>query len=118
MTSTSSFETAPTFVCVAANGIKMELVRGQEQSFLERWGPVVRRQSVTLDLAPVERIDAAGLAALVALYCDACKAGHNFSVARPGRHVREMLALVGLDRILLASEATVPLQASVEQNAA
>ena len=34
-----------------------ELVRGQEQTFLERMVPVVHRQSVSLDLGCVERID-------------------------------------------------------------
>jgi anti-anti-sigma factor len=78
-----------------------ELVRGQEDKLLERLTPVVRRQSVVLDLGLVERIDAAGLAALITLYADACKAGHSFTVSRPGRHVREILELVGLHRILM-----------------
>jgi anti-anti-sigma regulatory factor len=50
----------------------------------------------------VERIDAAGLAALITLYTDACKAGHSLTVSRPNRHVREILQIVGLDRILVA----------------
>jgi len=79
-----------------------ELVRGQEHDLLEQFMPVVRRQSTTLDLAPIERIDAAGLSALITLYCEACKAGHSFKVLHPGRHVREILALVGLDRILVS----------------
>lgn len=81
-----------------------ELVRGREQNLLERLARVVTREDVTLDLCGVERIDAAGLAALITLYCDACKAGHSFTVMRPGRHVREVLSLVGLDRILLARD--------------
>jgi anti-anti-sigma factor len=80
-----------------------ELVRGQEKGFLDELAPVVSRQSVCLDLSLVERIDAAGLAALITLYCDACKAGHRFRVARPGPHVREILSVVGLDKILLSS---------------
>ncbi|MGA9063431.1 MAG: STAS domain-containing protein [Terracidiphilus sp.] len=83
-----------------------ELVRGEEQGFLEELAPMVVRESVALDFGLVERIDAAGLAALITLYTDACKAGHTLTVSRPCRHVREILHLVGLDRILMArSEA-------------
>lgn len=82
-----------------------ELVRGQEQEFLSELQPLVCRQNVTLDLENVERIDAAGLAALITLYCDACKAGHRFAVANPSPRVREILALVGLDAILVARSA-------------
>lgn len=97
-----------TMVDAAAKGENMELVRGQEQGFLERLAPVVQRQSVSLDLGSVDRIDAAGLAALITLYCDACKAGHSFTVAHPQRHVREILSVVGLDRLLLAREDGEP----------
>lgn len=69
--------------------------------------PVVERQSVLLDLESVERIDAAGVAALLALYCDARRAGHSFTVRHPRRHVREVLSLVGLERILVGAEDTV-----------
>ncbi len=79
-----------------------ELVRGQEQGFLEELAPAVVSENVALDFAEVERIDAAGLAALITLYTDACKAGHTLTVARPSRHVREILQIVGLDRILVA----------------
>jgi anti-anti-sigma factor len=80
-----------------------ELVRGQEQELVERMTPVVRQQSVALDLEGVERIDAAGIAALIALYGTARDAGHGFAVANPTAHVTEILALVGLDRILLSN---------------
>ena len=79
-----------------------ELVRGNEARLLERLEPLVRRQNVTLDLAQVARIDAAGLAALITLYCDACKAGYRFTTANPSHHVREILAIVGLDRLLVS----------------
>jgi anti-anti-sigma factor len=78
-----------------------ELVRGQEQRFLKQLQPMVIAQSVTLDLGKVKRIDAAGLAALITLYCDACKAGHAFRIANPSHHVAELLALVQLDRLLV-----------------
>jgi len=80
-----------------------ELVKGQEHQLVERLESVVRSQSVVLDLDAVERIDAAGLAALITLYSDACKAGHSFTIARPSRHVREILQIVGLDKILVAA---------------
>ena len=83
-----------------------ELVRGQEEQFLEELAPTVVREDVALEFASVERIDAAGLAALITLYTDACKAGRKLTVSRPSRHVREILELVGLVRILIAgSEA-------------
>jgi anti-anti-sigma factor len=84
-----------------------ELVRGRERDLLERVSPRVRREDVVLDLDGVERVDAAGLAVLVELYCEAIKAGHEFTLTRPGRHVREVLGLVGLDRILMTDEAAV-----------
>lgn len=103
MTGSNNFDET-TVVEAAAEGGNMELVRGQEQHLLERLAPVVRRQSISLDLESVERIDAAGLAVLITLYCDASKAGHSFTVAHPRRHVREILSVVGLDRVLLARE--------------
>ncbi|MGD0739697.1 MAG: STAS domain-containing protein [Terracidiphilus sp.] len=77
-----------------------ELVRGTEQQFLERLQPLARRQNLTLDLENIERIDAAGLAALITLYCDACQAGYRFTIANPSPHVLEILSIVGLERIL------------------
>jgi anti-anti-sigma factor len=79
-----------------------ELVRGNEQQLLARLQPLVRRQNVTLDLENIERIDAAGLAALITLYCDACKAGYRFTIVNPSHHVREILAIVGLDALLVS----------------
>jgi anti-anti-sigma factor len=79
-----------------------ELVRGNEQQLLERLEPLVHRQNVTLDLAHIERIDAAGLAALITLYCDACKAGYRFAIVNPSHHVREILDIVGLDALLVS----------------
>lgn len=78
-----------------------ELVRGNEQQLLERLQPLVRREDVTLDLAHIARIDAAGLAALITLYCDACQAGYRFGISNPSPRVREILALVGLDKLLV-----------------
>jgi anti-anti-sigma factor len=88
-------------VTFAASGLT-ELVRGNEECLLARLSPLVRRESVTLDLGQVKRIDAAGIAALISLYGRACETGHCFSVTNPSPHVAEILALVGLDRILLS----------------
>jgi anti-anti-sigma factor len=82
-----------------------ELVRGQEDKLLERLTPLVRHQSVTLDLAQVERIDAAGITALITLYRVASEAGHNFAVANASPRVEEILGLVGLERILASQNA-------------
>jgi anti-anti-sigma factor len=82
-----------------------EIVRGQEDKFLEQLDPIVRDNSVELDLSPVERIDAAGIAALIRLYCDSVQAGRKFTVTNPRRHVQELLAIVGIDRVLMGEKA-------------
>jgi anti-anti-sigma regulatory factor len=82
-----------------------ELVRGNEQGLLSRIIPLVRRQSVTLDLGRVQRIDAAGIAALISLHANAYEAGHCFSVVNTTPHVAEILSLVGLERILVFRNA-------------
>jgi anti-anti-sigma factor len=87
---------------LVAPGDLHELVRGQEQDIVTRLTPLVRRQSVILDLKHVERIDAAGIAALVSLYGCAHNAGNDFSVVNASTRVAEILALVGLDRILIS----------------
>jgi anti-anti-sigma factor len=80
----------------------MEWVRGNDSELLARLSPLVREQSVLLDFSRVERIDAAGLSALIALYREARATGHSFAVTNPTPHAAEILAVVGLDRILLA----------------
>jgi anti-anti-sigma factor len=77
-----------------------ELVRGQEQKLLERLAPLAASQSVTLDLGDVERIDAAGIAALIRLYCIASDSGHSFTVSHAREHIKEILHLVGMARIV------------------
>lgn len=81
-------------------GTMTELVRGKEEALLERLKPLVSTQPVTLDMRAVERIDAAGIAALISLYCVAFRAGYRFTVANATGHVEEILLLVGLERIL------------------
>jgi anti-anti-sigma factor len=90
---------------LTAAGELHELVRGQERELVERLTPLVRSQSVTLDLARVERIDAAGIAALISLYGSAHAAGNEFMIVNACTRVAEILALVGLDRILISRDA-------------
>jgi anti-anti-sigma regulatory factor len=88
-----------------------ELVRGQEQEFVKRMSSIVRRESVTLDFAQVQRIDAAGIAALISLYGCAMKAGNRFGVINATPHVVEILTVVGLDRILISRDVAPAAQA-------
>ncbi len=85
---------------VSTGGIT-ELVRGTDMRLIERLTPLVRQKHIVLDLADVERIDAAGISALITLYCEACKAGQKFSVFNAAPRVHQILGLVGLDHILL-----------------
>ena len=82
-----------------------ELVKGSERSLVDRLAPLVRTGNVTLDCTRVERIDAAGIAALICLYGSARDNGNHFHIANPSAHVREVLAIVGLDRILAVQDA-------------
>lgn len=108
-----------TVAAIAADGLT-ELVRGNERLLLERIMPLVGMQNVSLDLGSVRRIDAAGLAALITLYCTAREAGYGFHVSNPAPRVEEILVLVGLDRILLSRNADQILYPGVkmEQTAA
>lgn len=90
---------------VTVEGNLHELVRGQEQRLLNDLEPVVLRQSVTLDMRQIERIDAAGIAALISVYGAAHMAGHEFAIINASPRVVEILELVGLDRILISQEA-------------
>jgi anti-anti-sigma regulatory factor len=94
--------------CNDRDGIEMaemtELVRGQERELLERLVPLVHSRSVTLDLSKVERIDAAGIAVLIRLYCLATEAGHCFTVSHATAHVAEILQLVGLERLTVPGD--------------
>jgi anti-anti-sigma factor len=72
---------------------------------LDHVEPLVLKSNVTLDMAGVERIDAAGIAALVTLYCKACESGHRFTLTNASRRVAQILSIVGLDRYLLSHNA-------------
>jgi anti-anti-sigma factor len=82
-----------------------ELVKGNECGFVDEMTPVVERRSVWLDLERVERIDAAGVSALISLYRTAREAGNCFRIANLTPRVAEVLALVGVDRILVSHNA-------------
>jgi anti-anti-sigma regulatory factor len=82
-----------------------ELVRGSDRRLVEEMAPVVSREDLALDLCMVERIDAAGIAALISLYRLAEESGHGFSIFNVAPRVRELLVLVGLDRVLLSHNA-------------
>lgn len=85
-----------------------ELVRGSERQLVDEFAPVVQRETVSLDLRSVERIDAAGIAALISLYRLAQESGHGFCLANVAPRVRELLRLVGLDRVLVSHNAEFP----------
>jgi len=82
-----------------------ELVRGNHQHLLEIMRPLVRRQSIALDMLLIERIDAAGIAVLVSLYTTARDAGNSFTVCNASPRVARILSLFGLDRILMSRNA-------------
>jgi anti-anti-sigma factor len=86
------------------SGIR-ELVRGREQEFINELRPLMQSQTVCLDMSKVERIDAAGLAVLISLCRDARLAGHELTVVHPSRQVVRILALVGLDRLIVSGDS-------------
>jgi anti-anti-sigma factor len=94
-------EWTPSVESVEMSGLT-ELVRGHDQALLDRLAPLARRQSLILDLRSVERIDAAGIAALISLYRSACEAGHCFTVRNVTPRVAEILMMVGLAQIFLS----------------
>jgi anti-anti-sigma factor len=87
-----------------------ELVRGAEERLIALFAPLVAHQSVALDLGKIERIDAAGVAALITLYSEALQSGHTFAVCNLSAHVAEILSLVGLAPILIAKDGTPALR--------
>lgn len=88
----------------AVIAVNCELVRGTEARVIDELLPRVKQGSVALDLSAVERIDAAGIAALITLYCGSVEAGTDFYVLAPSPHVLELLRIVGLESILVAED--------------
>jgi len=90
---------------IATVSVECELVRGTEDRVLKELMPRVKRESIAVDLSGVERIDAAGIAALITLYCTAVESGTEFLVVSPSARVLDMLRLVGLESILVPAGA-------------
>jgi anti-anti-sigma factor len=100
--STISYETSETLM-VAPGGT--ELVRGVEERLVERVTPLLRDRNVALDLRKINRIDAAGISALISLYSSARIAGREFTLCNVRPRVGEILSLVGLDALLVSHNA-------------
>ena len=100
---TTFFEPNETLVVAPAE--MTELVRGDEQCLIHRLEPLLRDKSVVLDLHRIDRIDAAGVAALISLYSSARNFGHSFTVTNVSPRVEEILDLVGLSHILVSQTA-------------
>ena len=83
-----------------------EIVRGVEHGLVEEITAHFAVGNILLDLASVKRIDAAGISALLGLYQSAQNVGRRFALSSPSRHVKEMLEMFGLER-LLASRIVV-----------
>ena len=81
-----------------------ELARGSDLQLIRQIAPLLRDQSVALDLHSIDRIDAAGIAALISLYGSAQNAGHQFMVCNVSARVGGILSLVGLDHILVSHD--------------
>jgi anti-anti-sigma factor len=97
------------------SGIR-ELVRGRQQEFINELRPLMQSQSVCLDMSQIKRIDAAGLAALISLCRDARLAGHELTVVNPSRQVARILALVGLNRLIVSADSVVTLRQAQQIN--
>jgi anti-anti-sigma factor len=82
-----------------------ELVRGDEECLVQSVAPLLREKDVILDLNRIERIDAAGIAALISLYSMARTYGRTFSVKCVSPRVAEMLTLVRLNNVLISHNA-------------
>jgi anti-anti-sigma factor len=104
---------------VAVIAVNCELVRGSEERVIEEILPRVKQESVALDLSGVERIDAAGIAALITLYCTSVEAGTEFFVVDPSSRVLDLLRVVGLESILIADDRPVGAERSrIDRSAA
>lgn len=91
-------------------------VRGQDTRLVERLAPLVREQDVALDLASLDRIDAAGITAFVALFRGARETGHRFWLTNVPERVAQILSVVGLDGILFSRNAVRSSQCGSHMN--
>jgi len=94
---------SPSTQSVTTIRVGCELDRSSEAEVLRELLPRVQSGAVVLDLSRVDWMDAAGIAALITLYCQATQFGHSFSIISPSAHVLELLHIVGLDKILIGS---------------
>ena len=95
-----------------------DLVRGNDHCLVAQMEPLVRRQNVALDLNTVDRIDAAGISALILIYGCAHDSGHEFRLCNVPARVADILALVGLDAILLSRAPDAAMNERVTRSAA
>jgi anti-anti-sigma factor len=79
-----------------------EIVRGVEHGLVEEITAHFVAGNILLDLASVKRVDAAGISALLGLYQSAHNAGRRFALSSPSRHVKEVLEIFGLERLLVS----------------
>jgi anti-anti-sigma factor len=100
----------PEEALIVAPAEMTELVRGEEECLLHRVAPLLRERDVVLNLNRIERIDAAGIAALISLYSTARTYGHAFSVKCLSPRVSEMLSLVHLNDVLVSHNAVLASQ--------
>lgn len=100
-------------VVIAAPCGMTELVRGCDQRLIDLLSPLVHDQNVSFDMRAIERIDAAGISALIALYGKARIAGHTFTVCNVATRVEEILSLVGLDHILVSHDVVRASQSGI-----
>ena len=59
-----------------------------------------RKHAVVLDLGEVTFVDSTGLSALMDAHFEAERAGCAFSIRRPSKAVRRVVALAGVERVL------------------
>lgn len=97
----TSPETPSCVTEVAATG---KLIRGCESAFVDQLLPCARKVSLQLDLSAICQIDAAGIAALVALYRASSESGNRLTIVQPSQHVHELLHLLGLEHLLVAED--------------
>jgi anti-anti-sigma factor len=111
------FQRTSSAVVAAPEGMT-ELVRGSDQRLVGQMEPLVRDKNIILNCQNIERIDAAGVAALISLYGCAHNSGHTFHVCNVKAHVQEVLSIVGLERILVVCCWNSPTHTAMTQTAA
>lgn len=77
-----------------------KLVAGREAAVLNAAVQAQSHRALTIDLAKVSAIDAAGLGTLVGLYRWAAVNGRHLTVANPSRQVRAAVECTGLSYLL------------------